>query len=126
MIYTMMHGKIHRATVTEANLNYVGSITIDEDLLDAAGILPGEKVQIVNNNNGARLETYTIPGKRGSGVICLNGAAARCALEGDIVIIIAYAQMDEKEAKALEPKVVLVDKQNHIVKNYEEKAGHTV
>lgn len=126
MIYTMMHGKIHRATVTEANLNYVGSITIDEDLLDAAGILSGEKVQIVNNNNGARLETYTIPGKRGSGVICLNGAAARCALEGDIVIIIAYAQMDEKEAKALEPKVVLVDKQNHIVKNFEEKAGHTV
>lgn len=126
MIYTMMHGKIHRATVTEANLNYVGSITIDEDLLGAAGILPGEKVQIVNNNNGARLETYTIPGKRGSGVICLNGAAARCALEGDIVIIIAYAQMDEKEAKALEPKVVLVDKQNHIVKNFEEKAGHTV
>lgn len=126
MIYTMMHGKIHRATVTEANLTYVGSITIDEDLLDAAGILPGEKVQIVNNNNGARLETYTIPGKRGSGVICLNGAAARCALEGDIVIIIAYAQMDEKEAKALEPKVVLVDKQNHIVKNFEEKAGHTV
>ncbi len=126
MIYTMMHGKIHRATVTEANLNYVGSITIDEELLDAAGILPGEKVQIVNNNNGARLETYTIPGKRGSGVICLNGAAARCALEGDIVIIIAYAQMDEKEAKALEPKVVLVDKRNHIVKNFEEKAGHTV
>ena len=126
MIYTMMHGKIHRATVTEANLNYVGSITIDEDLLDAAGILPGEKVQIVNNNNGARLETYTIPGKRGSGVICLNGAAARCALEGDIVIIIAYAQMDEKEAKALEPKVVLVDKRNNIVKNFEEKAGHTV
>lgn len=126
MIYTMMHGKIHRATVTEANLNYVGSITIDEDLLDAAGILPGEKVQIVNNNNGARLETYTIPGKRGSGVICLNGAAARCALEGDIVIIIAYAQMNEKEAKALEPKVVLVDKRNHIVKNFEEKAGHTV
>lgn len=126
MIYTMMHGKIHRATVTEANLNYVGSITIDEDLLDAAGILPGEKVQIVNNNNGARLETYTIPGKRGSGVICLNGAAARCAIEGDIVIIIAYAQMDEKEAKALEPKVVLVDKRNHIVKNFEEKAGHTV
>lgn len=126
MIYTMMHGKIHRATVTEANLYYVGSITIDEDLLDAAGILPGEKVQIVNNNNGARLETYTIPGKRGSGVICLNGAAARCALEGDIVIIIAYAQMDEKEAKALEPKVVLVDKRNHIVKNFEEKAGHTV
>ena len=126
MIYTMMHGKIHRATVTEANLNYVGSITIDEDLLDAAGILPGEKVQIVNNNNGARLETYTIPGKRGSGVICLNGAAARCALEGDIVIIIAYAQMDEKEAKAREPKVVLVYKRKKKKKNFEEKAGHTV
>ena len=126
MIYTMMHGKIHRATVTEANLNYVGSITIDEDLLDAAGILPGEKVQIVFFNDTATPEIYTIPGKRGSGVICLNGAAARCALEGDIVIIIAYAQMDEKEAKALEPKVVLVDKQNHIVKNFEEKAGHTV
>lgn len=126
MIYTMMHGKIHRATVTEANLNYVGSITIDEDLLDAAGILPGEKVQIVNNNNGARLETYTIPGKRGSGVICLNGAAARCALEGDIVIIIAYAQMDEKEAKALVPSVVLLDEHNHIVKNFKEKAGLTV
>ena len=126
MIYTMMHGKIHRATVTEANLNYVGSITIDEDLLDAAGILPGEKVQIVNNNNGARLETYTIPGKRGAGVICLNGAAARCALEGDIVIIIAYALMDEKEAKALVPSVVLLDEHNHIVKNFKEKAGHTV
>ena len=126
MIYTMMHGKIHRATVTEANLNYVGSITIDEDLLDAAGILPGEKVQIVNNNNGARLETYTIPGKRGSGVICLNGAAARCALEGDIVIIIAYAQMDEKEAKSLVPKVVLVDNQNKIVNNFVEKANSTI
>ena len=87
MLLTMMHGKIHRATVTQANLNYVGSITIDEDLLDAAGILPGEKVQIVNNNNGARLETYTIAGERKSGVICLNGAAARLAVEGDIVII---------------------------------------
>ena len=126
MQYTMMHGKIHRATVTEANLEYVGSITIDEDLLDAAGILPGEKVQIVNNNNGARLETYTIAGKRQSCVICLNGAAARCALKGDIVIIIAYAQMDEKEARALQPKVVLVDEQNKIVKNFTEKANATV
>ncbi|MCR5656587.1 MAG: aspartate 1-decarboxylase [Butyrivibrio sp.] len=126
MIYTMMHGKIHRATVTQSNLNYVGSITIDEDLLDAAGILSGEKVQIVNNNNGARLETYTIPGERGSGVICLNGAAARCALEGDIVIIIAYANMDEKEARALVPKVVLVDEHNHIVKNFKEKANTSV
>ena len=126
MIYTMMHGKIHRATVTESNLNYVGSITIDADLLDAAGILPGEKVQIVNNNNGARLETYTIKGKRGSGEICLNGAAARCALQGDIVIIIAYAQIDEAEAKALEPKVVLVDGNNKIVKNFVETPNTTV
>ena len=126
MIYTMMHGKIHRATVTESNLNYVGSITIDADLLDAAGILPGEKVQIVNNNNGARLETYTIKCKRGSGEICLNGAAARCALQGDIVIIIAYAQMDEAEAKALEPKVVLVDGNNKIVKNFVETPNTTV
>ena len=126
MIYTMMHGKIHRATVTEANLEYVGSITIDEDLLEASGILPGERVQIVNNNNGARLETYTIPGERGSGVICLNGAAARCAMKGDIVIIIAYAQMDEKEARELKPKVVLVYEKNHIVRNFAEKANATV
>ena len=112
MTYTMMHGKIHRATVTEANLEYMGSITIDQDLMDAAGILPGERVQICNNNNGARLETYTIPGKRGSGVICLNGAAARC----DVVIIIAYAQMDEKEARTFVPKVVMVDEKNHPLK----------
>ena len=116
MMYTMMHGKIHRATVTEANLEYMGSITIDEDLMDAAGILPGERVQICNINNGARLETYTIPGKRGSGVICLNGAAARCSAIGDIDIIIAYAQMDEKEARALVPKVVMVDEKNHPIK----------
>ncbi|MGN0916204.1 MAG: aspartate 1-decarboxylase [Succinivibrio sp.] len=121
MIYTMMHGKIHRAVVTEANLEYVGSVTIDQDLLDAAGILPGEKVQIVNNNNGARLETYTIAGERNSGVICLNGAAARCALKGDIVIIIAYAQMDENEAKTFKPKVVLLDNNNKIEKLIIEK-----
>lgn len=116
MTYTMMHGKIHRATVTEANLEYMGSITIDQDLMDAAGILPGERVQICNNNNGARLETYTIPGKRGSGVICLNGAAARCTAIGDIVIIIAYAQMDEKEARFFVPKVVMVDEHNRPLK----------
>lgn len=116
MTYTMMHGKIHRATVTEANLEYMGSITIDEDLMDAAGILPGERVQICNNSNGARLETYTIPGKRGSGVVCLNGAAARCTAIGDVVIIIAYAQMDEKEARALVPQVVMVDEKNHPLK----------
>lgn len=116
MTYTMMHGKIHRATVTEANLEYMGSITIDQDLMDAAGILPGERVQICNNNNGARLETYTIPGKRGSGVICLNGAATRCTAIGDIVIIIAYAQMDEKEARSFVPKVVMVDEHNRPLK----------
>ena len=116
MTYTMMHGKIHRATVTEANLEYMGSITIDQDLMDAAGILPGERVKICNNNNGARLETYTIPGKRGSGVICLNGAAARCTAIGDIVIIIAYAQMDEKEARSFVPKVVMVDEHNRPLK----------
>ena len=112
----MMHGKIHRATVTEANLEYVGSITIDEELLEASGTLPGERVQIVNNNNGARLETYTIPGERGSGVICLNGAAARCAMKGDIVIIIAYAQMTPEEAKTFEPKIVFPDENTNLLK----------
>lgn len=113
MLYTMFHGKIHRATVTEANLSYMGSITIDQDLMDRAGILPGERVQVVNNNNGARLETYTIPGKRGSGVICLNGAAARQTQIGDKVIIIAYAAMSEDEARHFTPKVVMVDEDNH-------------
>ncbi len=116
MLYSMLHGKIHRATVTEANLDYMGSITIDLDLLDAAGILPGERVQITNNNNGARLETYTIPGKRGSGVVCLNGAAARMTQVGDVVIIMAYAMMDEKEARSLVPKVVMVDENNRPAK----------
>lgn len=116
MLYSMLHGKIHRATVTEANLDYMGSITIDLDLLDAAGILPGERVQITNNNNGARLETYTIPGKRGSGVVCLNGAAARMTQVGDVVIIMAYALMDEKEARSLVPKVVMVDENNRPAK----------
>ena len=102
----MMHGKIHRATITEANLEYVGSITIDEDLLDAAGILPGEKVQIVNNNNGARFSTYVIKGEKNSGVVCLNGAAARLVQPGDVVIIMAYAMMDQEEAATFKPKVV--------------------
>ena len=115
MLVTMFKSKIHRATVTEANLNYVGSITIDEDLLEAAGIFPGEKVQIVNNNNGARLETYTIAGKRGSGMFCLNGAAARLVQPGDVVIIIAYAMMDAEEAKAFKPNVVFLDQNNKIV-----------
>ena len=116
MLYNMFHGKIHRATVTQANLEYMGSITIDEDLLEMAGILPGERVQVVNNNNGERLETYTIAGKRGSGVICLNGAAARRAQVGDTVIIIAYAMMDKAEAESLVPKVVMVDERNHPIK----------
>ena len=126
MLYTMFHGKIHRAVVTQARLDYMGRITIDEDLLDAAGILPGEKVQIVNNNNGERLETYTIAGERGSGVICLNGAAARKAQVGDVVIIIAYGLMDAKEAKENEPKVVMVDEHNRIVADIgREKANQT-
>jgi len=95
----MMNSKIHRATVTQADLNYVGSITIDEDILDAVGMLPNEKVHIVNNNNGARFETYIIAGERGLGVICVNGAAARLVQRGDIVIIISYVYVDNEEAK---------------------------
>ena len=112
MLYNMFHGKIHRATVTEANLEYMGSITIDSYLLELSGILPGERVQIVDNNNGNRLETYVIAGEYDSGVICLNGAAARKVLVGDTIIIIGYAMMDEKEAKTFEPKVVMVDEKN--------------
>ncbi len=111
----MMKGKIHRARVTEANLNYVGSITIDEDIIDAVGMLPNEKVQIVNNNNGARLETYIIPGERGTGVVCLNGAAARLVQEGDVVIIVAYAMMSEVEAKQFTPRVAIMNENNAIV-----------
>ena len=113
MLYNMFHGKIHRATVTEANLEYMGSITIDENLLELSGILPGERVQIVNNNNGERLETYTIAGKRGSGVICLNGAAARRAQVGDTVIIIAYAMIDAEEARSFKPTVIFPDTQTN-------------
>ena len=116
MLYTMMHGKIHRATVTEANLEYMGSFTIDSDLMQLAGILPGERVQIVDNNSGSRLETYTIAGAPGSGVICLNGAAARLVQPGDKVIIMAYAQMTEQEALSLVPKVVMVDENNKPMK----------
>ncbi len=112
MLIQRFKGKIHRVRVTEANLNYVGSITIDGKLLDAAGILEGEKVQIVNNNNGERIETYTIRGEENSGVICLNGAAARRVQVGDIVIIIAYAYMTEDEARAFEPKVAFPDEDN--------------
>ena len=116
MLYNMFHGKIHRATVTEANLEYMGSITIDNDLIEMAGILPGERVQIVDNNNGNRLETYVIEGERGSGVICLNGAAARKVSVGDKVIIIAYAMMTPEEAQNFEPKVVMVDDNNKPLK----------
>jgi len=124
MLLTLFKSKIHRATVTEANLNYVGSITIDEDLLDASGILPGEKVQIVNNNNGERLETYTIAGVRGSGVICLNGAAARRVHPGDTVIIIAYCMIDADEARAFKPNVIILDANNAILEtDYIEKQG---
>ncbi len=124
MLLTLFKSKLHRATVTEANLNYVGSITIDEALLEAAGILEGEKVQIVNNNNGARLETYTIKGARGSGVICLNGAAARLVQPGDTVIIIAYAQMTPEEAQGFKPNVVILGPENQIVDScHEEKHG---
>ncbi|MDF2852399.1 Aspartate 1-decarboxylase precursor [Sphingobacterium multivorum] len=111
-----MKSKIHRVKVTQAELNYVGSITIDEDLMDAANIIANEKVQIVNNNNGARLETYVIPGQRGSGIICLNGAAARLVQVGDIVIIISYANMDFEEAKKFKPSVVFPDDNNHLIK----------
>jgi len=111
----MMKSKIHRATVTEANLNYVGSITIDQDLMDAVDLLPNEKVQVVNNNNGARLETYVIPGPRGSGVICLNGAAARLVQPGDTVIIISYAWMSDEEARNYVPKVAIIGENNRIV-----------
>lgn len=114
MFKTLLNGKIHRATVTDANLNYVGSITVDTDLLDAAGIDIHEKVQIVNNNNGERFETYTIAGKKGSGEICLNGAAARLVQKGDIVIIMSFVLIDAKEVATHRPKVVLVDEHNKI------------
>jgi aspartate 1-decarboxylase len=115
MLRTMMKAKIHRATVTEANLNYVGSVTIDEELLERVDILPGEKVQIVNNNNGARLETYVIPGPRGSRTVCLNGAAARLVQPGDKVIIIAYGLMDEEEIKRHRPRIAIMGDQNEIL-----------
>ena len=114
MIFTMLKGKIHRATVVQAELDYVGSITVDQDLLDAAGILEYEKVQIVDVNNGERFETYTISGERGSGLICLNGAAARCVHANDKIIIMAYCEMDNEEAKDHRPKVVFVDDNNKI------------
>lgn len=114
MNISMLKGKIHRATVVQAELNYVGSITVDEDLLDDAGILEYEKVQIVDINNGSRFETYTIAGERGSGLICLNGAAARCVQVGDKIIIMSYADMTPEEARTHRPKVVFVDDDNKV------------
>ena len=116
MVCEMLKGKIHRATVVQAELDYVGSITVDEDLLDAAGIYEYEKVQIVDINNGSRFETYTIAGERGSGMICLNGAAARCVSVGDKIIIMAYCQMEQSEIAAHQPKVVFVDDKNKVEK----------
>ena len=115
MFIERFKSKIHRATITEANLNYVGSITIDEELMDAANMQEGERVQVVNNNNGERLETYIIKGERGSGVICLNGAAARRAEVGDTVIIISYAWMDAEEAKSFKPVSVFPDDNNRLI-----------
>ena len=114
MFLTILKSKIHRVKVTEANLEYIGSITIDEDLMDASGILSGEKVSVVDNTNGARLETYVIPGKRGSGCICMNGAAAHLMHVGDMVIIMAYALMTPEEAKSFKPQIVF-PKNNLIV-----------
>ena len=119
---TMLKSKIHRATVTQADLHYVGSVTIDADLMEAADLLEGEQVTIVDIDNGARFETYVIAGERGSGMICLNGAAARCVQVSDKIIIMAYCMMDEQEAKEHKPLVVFVDEQNAIttVTRYEE------
>ena len=121
MQLTMLKGKIHRAVVKQAELNYVGSITIDPKLMEAAGILEYEQVQIVDVENGNRFETYTIDGEPGSGMICLNGAAARCVSVGDKVILMTYAQYDEEEAKTHKPKVVFVDEENKVSRltNYE-------
>ena len=115
MLRTIFKSKIHRAIVTQADLHYVGSLTVDLDLMDAADLLPGEQVAVVNVNNGARFETYLIPGERGSGVIGLNGAAARSGHVGDVVIIMSYAQLTTEEARAFEPAVVHVDANNRIV-----------
>ena len=116
MQLTLLKAKLHKATVTEANLNYTGSITIDKTLLEQSGILVWEKVSVVNNNNGQRFETYVIEGEAGSGTICLNGAAARCAAVGDVVILMAYAQLTPEEAAAHRPQVVFVNAQNHITR----------
>lgn len=116
MLLTLMRAKLHRITITEANLNYIGSITLDPDLMDAAGLYEGEKVQIVNLNNGERLETYTILGKRGSGEVCLNGPAARKVAVGDVIIVIAYAYMTPEEAAGFKPTLVFPDTETNRLK----------
>jgi aspartate 1-decarboxylase len=116
MIIEVLKSKIHRAKITQAELNYVGSITIDEDLIEAANIIPNEKVQIVNNNNGERFETYVIKGERGTGTVCLNGAAARLAQVGDIVIVMSYAYMEMDDARKYEPILVFPDGDNKLIK----------
>lgn len=116
MIIEVLKSKIHRAYVTQAELNYVGSITIDEDLIEAANIIPNEKVQVVNNNNGARFETYVIKGERGSGIICLNGSCARLAQVGDVVIIMSYGSLEMEEAKKYEPILVFPDENNKLIR----------
>jgi len=127
MLISIMKSKLHRATVTEANLNYVGSITIDKDLLEQAGIYTGEKVQIVNINNGERFETYTIDGERSSGIICLNGAAARLVQPGDKVIIVAYAMVEPKELEEFKPQVLVLDDNNKIINiKHNEQHGHII
>ncbi len=114
MFRTLMKSKLHRARVTEANLHYVGSITIDEDLMEEADLLENEKVQVVNNSNGARFETYVIRGERGSGTVCLNGAAARLVHPGDEIIVISYAMLDDREAREWQPRIVLLNAQNKV------------
>ena len=116
MLRYMLKSKVHRAVVTEADLNYVGSITIDKDIMDAADIIENEKVTIVNNNNGQRFETYVIEGAAGSGIICLNGAAARLALRGDIVIILTYTMLNDEECQNHKPRLVFVDEKNKVKK----------
>ena len=126
MIRTMINGKIHRARVTESNLNYVGSITIDKDILEAVDILPNEKVAIVNNNNGARFETYVIEGERGSGKICLNGAASRLVEVDDVVIIMTYVQLNETELINHVPKVAVMNEFNQITQMIGEKENEII
>src|SRR5699024_3031719 len=126
MFRTMMKSKLHRARVTQADLNYVGSITIDEDLMKEVDILHNEKVQIVNNNNGARFETYVIPGEKGSGVMCVNGAAARLVEEGDIIIVIAYAMVNDSDLSEFRPKIAIMNEDNTIDQFIEEEPPFTV